>query len=502
MKINFATRITITVVAILLLVMASSVLSVLSTLRSRSTVLALKPILFSTVAAEELEIALLEQRGVVASYILEGGSSLRLEDLRKPQQAFDDWLVKAREFSGVPEQTELLGELDTVYDRYMTSRAEVVRLYDSGHHTDAIHLLLDDVQKLYQEAYVLCEKVISNNERFTEQTSVQFDRSTQHELGWVATISLVSILLALCLLGQFFFSILKPLRVIVAELHGFQFEPSGMALRLPNDEMRAVGFYLRRLMSDVAEARTSLAEQRARMVQTENLAMVGKLAACVAHEIRNPLTAIKMWIFSAHESLPAQATQLVTLDKVSREIERLEHVVQHFLEFARPPQLHRMQVSVGQLIARSLEIVEPALIEKELSLSIDCPEPSPESRVDSEQITQVLSNLLFNAVDASLPGAAIAVEVQCVTLGDGIWHVIRVRDQASGIDEEGRQRIFEPFFTTKGQGTGLGLCIAANIMARHGGRVQLDHSDSSGTVFSVWLPPTAVSDQHGTSIDH
>lgn len=501
MKFNLVKHTTFIVLAILTLVIASSVVSIIASARSRSVVATLHQSLLSTRAAEELEIALLEQRGVVAAYILNEGASQRLGELDRSQQAFDDWLAKARELVVLEEQAALLRELEVVYDRYTERRKRVVELYDTGAKSAATELLLVDVNQQYQQAYMLCEEIIAKNELVVDRAIHRADRESRGEFWIVFTIATLCAFLSVSVLWLLFYRVLRPLRRMIHQARDFQFQTSGAALRSPQDEMRAIGFHLQQLMMEVKDARTTLQVHSEQLVQFENLASVGKLASCVAHEIRNPLTAVKMWLFSIRESLPPEATQRSMIDLVWKEIHRLEHIVKHFLEFSRPPQLEKVKDCVQDLIHGALEVVKPFMIEKEVAVDLSLPVNSCQTHVDSGQIMQVISNLLFNAVDASSSGKSIEVTLCSQEHLGTAWHVLRVIDHAGGIAESVKPRIFDPFFTTKEHGSGLGLCIAASIMARHDGRLLLDRSDSQATVFSVWLPADQVN-CNGETADH
>lgn len=488
MKGKLVKRIAFSVLAILALVLVSSCVAVVAAFRSRSVVQTLNQSLLYTRAAEELEISLLEQRGVAAAYLLDHGNPRRLAELPKAQDAFDVWLSKSRELTGDSNQQLLLNELESVYDRYIESRNKVVELFDNGEDRKATILLLDDVNRLYSEAYVVCEKIISNNEAIVDQAIRAVDRSTRLEFWLVLITVFASALLTAWLLRLLFSGILQPLRIMIQEASSFQLESGGLAVRSPDDELRAIGFYLQRLMSDVTDARSTLIEHRERLRHSESLASVGKLAACVAHEIRNPLTAIKMWLFSASQSLGNRTPQREMISKSLEELNRLEQVVQHFLEFARPPELRLERICINELIHRSLELAGPMIVEKEIRLDLKLPTESVSVEVDANQLTQVITNLLMNAVDASVPAQSIEIQLESRELYERQWQVIRITDFGTGISETNRERIFEPFFTTKVEGTGLGLCIAANIMGRLRGQLKLEPSDLRCTVFSVWIP--------------
>jgi signal transduction histidine kinase len=255
------------------------------------------------------------------------------------------------------------------------------------------------------------------------------------------------------------------------------------------DELRAVGLYLQTLMSDVADTRTVLRESRSQLMQAQKLASVGKLAASVAHEIRNPLTAVKMWLFSLRKTAGADPALHRKFDLISEELSRLEGVLQNFLEFSRPPALRLQNVNVLPLLEKTLELLSHRLAERDIQVEMAMNGALPPITADPEQLKQVLINLIWNSAEAMHDGGVVRLSAEAQSDNAGRLGVtVRIRDTGCGISEEAKAKIYEPFFTTKEDGAGLGLCIAAGIMARHGGRLALESSTPQETCFALWIP--------------
>src|SRR5262249_9021503 len=144
------------------------------------------------------------------------------------------------------------------------------------------------------------------------------------------------------------------------------------------DEVESVANYLRLLLTDVADYQSTFEVQRRELLDAQRFASVGRLAANVAHEIRNPLTAMKMWLFSARSAIKEQTEAADTLDRISLEVRRLEAIVRQFLEFSRPPETRLAWTPTSELIASSVALVEPLLKEKSITLeqriAIDLPD--------------------------------------------------------------------------------------------------------------------------------
>ncbi len=494
MRLTLANKVSISVGGVIVLAVFSSVAALLSSWHvgdlMHRTVSENLP---SVWAAEELEIAVLEQRGFVASYLLDGGNPKWLSELQKRERNLGNWLSKAHETAHTPEEREILGQLEEVYRQYDAKRDEVVALYKRGEVAAAERLLVEDVSDLYGQAYGLCEDYIAANQRFVDKAVAD----ARSQIRWVSlavgTCVLLTVGLGVALLWLFFYGVVFPLRAMVADARGFAGEVSSEDKGLPTDELRAVGIYLRNLMSDVADTRTTLERSRNDLRDAEKLASVGKLAASVAHEIRNPLTAIKMWLFSIQKEVGGQEALNRKFEIVSEEIRRLENVVRNFLEFSRPPELKLSVEAIPPLLDKILELIEPRIADQGIRLVREDAPKLPPVSADREQLRQVLLNLLSNATEAAGEGGRIRVGTAAESDAEGRQTVVvRVSDSGPGMPAEVARRIFEPFFSTKEGGMGLGLCIAARIIARHEGRLVLETSNEKGTTFAVYIPAAPV----------
>lgn len=487
MRIGLATRFSAAVLGVVGLAIVSAATGWYSS-RTTADLLdqAIRNNLSSVRAAEELEIALLEQRGIVSSYILAEGDEAKLQDLPGKEAGFRDWLQTARISANTGEEHEILQRLEIVYPQYCAARQRVLDLYEQGDVAQATEVLLGEVHDLYLKAYGLCENFIDANMRYVED-NMALARSQTRRTTWVAsTVALLTLGLGGGLLWLFFAGVLFPLRQMLADARTFA--GNSASGRSVGDEMHEVGKHLQLLMSDVAETRSSLEENRLRLSIAEKLAAVGRLAASVAHEIRNPLTAVKMWLFSIRGAVASDPELDRKFGIVAEEIGRLESIIGDFLEFSRPAPLKLEPCDLRDVVRRTADLLACRCQEKDVRLACTMPEQPLPVVVDAGQLRQVFINLLNNSMEAVSHGA-IEVSGHATTDGEGRgMAVVRVADTGGGMPHDVREKIFDPFFTTKDGGTGLGLSIAAQIIARHSGRLVLESSTDQGTVFAVWLP--------------
>jgi signal transduction histidine kinase len=241
----------------------------------------------------------------------------------------------------------------------------------------------------------------------------------------------------------------------------------------------------------VTPLRVKLAATEATAERNEKLASLGLLAAGVAHEIRNPLTAIKAALFIQQKKLQPGSPEHADAKLVEREISRLERIVTDFLHFARPaePKLAALPadaplMEVEHFFNKQLAAAGIRLVHEQ--------SPSAQINVDPEQIKQVLINLVQNAADSIGSEGSITLRTRAARehLANGETDVVilEVADTGAGIAPEVQKRLFDPFFTTKERGTGLGLSIAARIVENHGGKLQYRTQVNRGTTFGIVLP--------------
>lgn len=228
--------------------------------------------------------------------------------------------------------------------------------------------------------------------------------------------------------------------------------------------------------------------------RNEKLAALGILAAGLAHEVRNPLTAIKARLFIQQRGLPPHSPALEDARIIDREINRLEGTVRTVLAFARPIPPEPVAVDPARVLDHVRQLVLADCTRQDIRIHLDCGAPMA-MRVDAAQVHQVVLNLVRNAVEAAGRGGNIHLRARPTTrwLGDRVRPgvLIEVEDDGPGIPPSVQERIFDPFFTTKPEGTGLGLAISARIVEGNGGLIEFASKAGRGTLFSVVLPSVA-----------
>ena len=229
--------------------------------------------------------------------------------------------------------------------------------------------------------------------------------------------------------------------------------------------------------------------QRARseLVQAERLATIGKMAAHITHEIRNPLSSIGLNMELLEEevskSSDGESAQLVAA--VKSEVERLSRIAEQYLSVARRPRPRLEREHVDDLVRELMAFVGPELTRASVTQELCTDDAVPEVMIDESQLRQALLNLVRNAREAMQGGGSLTVSVKNA-VGGGVD--LTVDDTGAGIPEELRATVFDPFFTTKQRGTGLGLAVTREIVDAHGGAITCEARPTGGTRFRIHLP--------------
>ena len=242
------------------------------------------------------------------------------------------------------------------------------------------------------------------------------------------------------------------------------------------------------LSAEVRRLSDELDVKNQQLARKNRLADLGQMAAHVAHEVRNSLVPMKLYMSLLRRRIDDDRGSVDVLDKVMAGFTALEATVGDLLHFSsqRDPRCERLHLR--QLLAELVQSLEPQLAAQTIPTHLDCP-VHLRATVDPEMIRRALLNLLLNALDA-LPGGGELVITACTTQA-GIE--IEMADSGPGVPPPLSERLFEPFFTTKGGGTGLGLAIVERIAAAHGGRATVANCPEGGAAFTLILPQEHVS---------
>ena len=229
-----------------------------------------------------------------------------------------------------------------------------------------------------------------------------------------------------------------------------------------------------------------LKQSRDKLIQAERLATAGKMSASFAHEIRNPLSSMRMLaqMLMKKPEMSIEKHQQ-SLRYILEEIERIDVIVKGLMDFAGPTALNLAKQPIAPVLQAVLALMEANLAHHQIKLVLDVSSETPEIEFDSDKLKQAFMNVVLNAMEAMPQGGVLKVST---VMAEDKSVGIKVADTGVGISEEDLAHLFEPFFTRKTRGTGLGLANVKRILEEHGGRVDIESVLGEGTEVSLWLP--------------
>lgn len=249
--------------------------------------------------------------------------------------------------------------------------------------------------------------------------------------------------------------------------------------------------YAEELETRVAERTAELVETHKQLVAQERIAALGRAAAQVAHEVKNPLSGLLLYTLHLKSTATNfSESEIHLVDKIVNTINHLNSRVEQILGFARPVNLTTRDVDLNRIVSDILELLRPQLTANKVEVRLSLAQPGAHTMLDEASMRGALMNLMLNAVEAMPEGGVLSITVEQIdeTLR------LNIADTGAGIGEEQAKKIFEPFYTTKEQGLGLGMPYAKKIIDQHGGTISLSSQLGVGTTITIVIPRKEVND--------
>ncbi|MBC2743078.1 MAG: histidine kinase [Desulfosarcina sp.] len=393
-------------------------------------------------SAESLEIALVNQKGYVSYYFLDGNLNW-LDQLDKYRRMFSEQLGQARALAQTSDQKKAIDRIAEEYNHYIREKNKVIDHYELGN-VQFGSKLNEAVRSRFFSILQMCEDYKQEHTRAIttakEDALIQAARLRDMAMAVIVTHILLLLLLAYLLVYQ----ILNPVRALIMEASRHEkIEFSGNDVKILRQSVRG-------LIEDVGHTQVELEKSRENLLQAEKLALVGKLAAGMAHSVRNPFTSVKMRLFSLSRSLNISGSQKEDFDVISEEIRHIDTVVQNFLEFSRPPKLKMQPLSPSTVVDTAIQLLCYRLESYHVKATVHRKKILPAVDADPDQFKEVLVNLIINACESMTGGGTIDIyETMLGNTLDRKQAVIRITDNGPGISAAYVKKIFDPFFTTK-----------------------------------------------------
>jgi len=434
-------------------------------------------------AAEELEIAVREIRRMWVQFLL-AGENTSFPQMLELQRNAEHWLNEARSLAVEAHEHELITRAETGYTKYL-EQLEALKV-TAGHvpTLEQVRKLSDGLQmEIIEPAHAYLD--------FNEQVAAR----TSQSIAVMADRMVIALLVlgfagasAGMLLGwsssRWISHSIGQLSVPIQDAAGQLNQVVGPITLSSPMNLHELESVLQHIAREVGAVIEQMQQAQRDALRSEQLAAVGQLAAGLAHELRNPLTAMKMLTLSTAEQLSADGKSHPDLEVVLDEITRLERMTQLFLDFARPPRSEWQLIAVRRVVEQAIHVLSSRAEFQNVRMEFhDCSEEVL-AELDPRQFHQVLLNLVGNALDV-LPGGGLIAITLCRKRDE---FELTVADNGPGLPEQILNRLFEPFVTTRETGVGLGLSICQRIVEDHHGSITAESRPSGGAAFRIRCP--------------
>lgn len=434
-------------------------------------------------SALDMELALANQKGFLTYYVVDGDEKW-LKSLWEYRQVFRQYLSQVISLELNSNQRETINSIVAKYDEYVEAKDVAIETYRRGLMEESISSLHEKQRDVFFVLLELCRTFSHDQWQLLQRTEEA--NSLRSERLRIMAFSALAIFSTLC---AFFLYILY--HQILGPIRELALKTGSTARESSRDEVDSLQHSLNGMMRDFDATSDELMRSRKHLQQAERMAMVGELAAGVAHTIRNPFTSIKMRMFSLGRSLELSEAQDEDLQVISDEISRIDKIVENFLEFARPPKLRLQECCLGEVINGVVTLLEYRLRAYSVELKYTFQPELGQVKLDPDRLKEALANLIINSCEAMESGGRISISEtreSHPTMGDVA--VVTISDSGPGIPESILDKVTTPFFTTKEDGSGLGLSIVARIVKEHNGKftVYSKPDQGAGATFVIILP--------------
>jgi signal transduction histidine kinase len=441
-------------------------------------------------AAEAVEVALERMQASTADDILASDPQARMVlDGRR-----DDFRGLMHQVEGTargPRQADLLRQLWKSFAEYERTLNSALELARSGQAVPA-RALVGRASAISGDMDTLWEAFEGVTEGLMYADLARLERSNHAMRVAMYGLGASGILLGYFLGLVISRSITKPIYQLVLKVRDATGHELVERVDVPRGaELEALDGHVRQLIEGINTTRADLEKSRRLLERSEKLAALGRVSAGIAHEIRNPLTSIKMLVHSMGEDAALGTDQRQDLAVIVKEINRMDRFIDNFLKFARPPDPKLVPVDPNEIVHETLELLALRLRQANARLVENYQADLGTIAADPNQIRRVIVNLVLNALDAMPDGGSLTLETRRLPPANGEatgWVQLHVRDTGHGIPEELLNTLFDPFVSGREDGVGLGLSISYQIVQQHGGWIDAANDPAGGTTVTVTLP--------------
>jgi signal transduction histidine kinase len=443
----------------------------------------------SAKTAKELTLSLYDIRAASLTYLFDR-SPERIAILQQKQNEFILLLQKAKESANTEEENTLIQQISALFSNYQQTLTNALELHKIGRISQPNKLIVHASQDLINTIEEKTNTFIEQN----ESAQAEYEESIRKNENFIRTamyaLGVGGIILGLVLGWMVARIILNPIYKLVLKVRDAAGSEVVEHIKMsPGKELEELDLHINRLISRINKAHEDLQKNRELLERSSKLAAIGKIAPALAHEIRNPLTAIKMLIYAMMQEPDLSKDKLHDLEIITHEINRVEGFLQNFLKYARPAKPQMQMVSIVPVISETLRLMQPRFKQNNIALTEVHEQENLRIKADPDMVKQVIMNLLLNAVESMGQDGELRLST-LVREDDPENRLLQVviSDTGPGIPDDILDSLFDPFVKGKDQGIGLGLSISQRIIELHHGWISASNNTDRGATFTVNLP--------------
>jgi signal transduction histidine kinase len=439
--------------------------------------------------AKELNLSLFEIRAASLTYLFDR-SDERIAALQEKQNEFIVLLEKARLSANTEEEKIMIQQISALFSNYQQTLTNALELHRKGWIGPPNKLIVHASQDLINTIEEKTNTFIVTNEMAQAAYEESITKNDDIIRAAMYALGVGGIILGLILGWMIARIILNPIYKLVLKVRDAAGSEVVEHIKMsPGKELEELDLHINRLIGRINQAHEDLQKNRELLERSSKLAAIGKIAPALAHEIRNPLTAVKMLIYAMMQEPDVSKDKQHDLEIITQEINRVEGFLQNFLKYARPARPQMQVVAIVPVIKETLHLMQPRFKQGNIRLVENHEQENLRLKADPDMIKQVVMNLVLNAVESMKQDGILTLTTSLTSDdADDKFFLIAISDNGSGIPDDIRDSLFDPFVKGKDQGIGLGLSISLRIAELHHGWISATNNSGKGATFTVHLP--------------
>lgn len=439
--------------------------------------------------AKEIKLSLYGIRASSLTYLFDR-SPERIAELQTKQNEFIHLIEKATESTNSTEANLLYRQISALFSNYQQTLKNALELHRLGRISQPNALIVHASNDLIKTIDEKANSFLDANAAMQAQLKISIAKNDDLIRKATTALGVGGAFLGLILGWLIARIIINPIYKLVLKVRDAAGSEMVEHIRMtPGKELEELDLHINRLIKRINTAQEDLQKNRLLLERSNKFAAIGKIAPALAHEIRNPLTSVKLLIYSMMQEKDIEKERLHDFEIITHEISRVEGFLQNFLKYARPAKPLLQKVEIESLIREVMYLMSAQLRQKNTSIIEDYNPKGLVINIDPDMIKQVLMNLILNAIESMGNKGELTIATKLkVDENSTTYLQLSVSDSGSGIPPEILETLFDPFVKGKDQGIGLGLSISQRIAELHQGWIGAGNNSDKGAIFTLHLP--------------